>query len=157
LVMLTSALCVIVLVSMASAEAGDPKLGGFVAVTTLTTLPVAFVATVAVSLNVATPFTGSATVVLIAPVPLAAVQLAPPLAVHVRPPLALPAGGGPLPAPPPPLLGPAFVPVIVWVVVVPATTLVTPSSLVTASLATGAFRATLAVAVLLPGAGSFVA
>src|SRR5262249_48774779 len=63
LVMLRLALDVIVSVSVAEADRGSPKPGGFSAVTVLTTWPIASGATVAFNENVATAFTGSDTVV----------------------------------------------------------------------------------------------
>src|SRR5262245_60517958 len=107
------ALCVMVSVSVAEADRGSPKPAGFSAVTVLTSKPIASGATVAVSENVATALTGSDTVVSIGPVPLAAVQLPPPAAVHVQ--LGLPrmVGSGSRTMTFGALLGPPFVTVMV--------------------------------------------
>ncbi len=57
---------------------------GGVTVPALTRLPVAAALMLAVTVNVAVPFTGRLTVVLMLPLPLAAVQLDPADAAHVH-------------------------------------------------------------------------
>ncbi len=108
-----SACRVTTFVSVADALEGLPKFGGFCAVTVLLTSPWASCATVAVSRKVATAPTGSATVVSIDPVPLAAVQLPPPLALHVQLAFTSAAGSGSVTCTPVTSLGPGLLTVIV--------------------------------------------
>src|SRR5262245_39039710 len=101
-------------VSVSDTGDGFPNPPGFCAVAVFTSVvPAASGATVATNENVATAFTGSDTVVSIAPVPLGSPQVPRPAAVHVQVALATPTGSGSRTVAPLTSLGPPFVTVMV--------------------------------------------
>ena len=100
---------------------------GGVTVPALTRLPVAAALMFAVTVNVAVPFTSRLTVVLMLPLPLAAVQLEPADAAQVHVAEVIAAGKVSVTAALVTALGPLLVTVIVYVVVPPGTYVVVPS------------------------------
>lgn len=126
---------------------------GGVMLAELDTLPVAFAATVAVRVNVAVPPTARSTVVLILPVPLAEPQAEPAEAVQVQVALVSVIGRLSVTAAPATALEPALLATIVYVVCVPATSVVTLFVLVNAKSAENV-TVSVSVSLLLFGTGS---
>src|SRR5262249_25642165 len=118
--------------------------------------PTASAATVAVRLNVTVPPTGTLTVELMLPLPAGALQTPPPAPTHVHVAPVSAAGSVSITVAPTALLGPALVTGIAYVIVEPGTTVVTPLVFEMPRSVTGAASAVVAIAVLLPAAGSGV-
>src|SRR5262245_54290426 len=118
-------------VSVSVAAIGEPP--GGVAVTVLVSEPVALGLIVAVKLKVTLALTGRFTVVAKAPLPLAGPETLPPpvLPVAVQVPAVTPAGSGSETAAPVTAFGPVLLTTIVYVSLLPGTTLVLPSSIAT--------------------------
>jgi hypothetical protein len=142
--------------SVLFAELGSDAVGGGVALAVLTSVPVASGATVADARNVTFAPAGMLTVVLMLPLPDATLHVAPPAPaqLHVAP--VSTAGRLSITVAPIASLGPALLTVIVYVVVLPGTTVETPFVFVIPRFVTGAAIAVIAFAVLFPGAGSGV-
>src|SRR5262245_21586559 len=149
-----SACGVIWLVSVASLGVGSATPGGFVAVTVLTSCPVASGGTVPDKLNVTDWPASIDTVVLMEPVPLGAAPLA--AGVHVQVAFVKIAGMTSVTVTPTTSLGPLFVTTMVYVVEVPGTMVVFPSSFVTVRSAMSAPSVTDAEPLLLAVSGSGV-
>src|SRR5262249_34758166 len=154
--MATSACGVSVSESVLLAELGSDAPGPGVTVAVLTSTPTASDATVAVTVNVTVAATGTFTVALMLPVPDGVPQAPPPAPAHVQVALESAAGRVSITVAPIALLGPALVTVIVYVTVEPGTIVVTPLVLDIPRSVIGAVIAVVAIAVLLPAAGSGV-
>src|SRR5262245_4767997 len=154
--MATSAMGVIVSVSVASLGVGSTTPGGTCATTRLMSCPVASGATLPVSENVTEPPDTIVTVVAMTSVPFGWAQALGRTAVHVHVTLVRVTGGVSVSVAPVSALGPLFVIAVVYVVCVPGTTVVVPLSLVTERSAMGAPSDTDACPVLFPSSGSGV-
>ena len=118
------------------AGVGSTTVGGTVMVTVLVIVPVAPGAIAAVTVYVAVPALSSETNSLMGPLPLALPHDEPTDAAQVQLVNVTPAGGLSTTFAPATALGPALLATIVYVVLVPGTTLATPSVLVMPRLAT---------------------
>src|SRR5262245_36342332 len=148
--------CVSLSVALLLAGFGSVDPAPAVTVAVLTRTPTAPGATMAVRLNVTVPPTGTLTVELMLPLPAGALHVPPPAPMHVQVAPESAAASVSITVAPTALLGPALVTVIVYVTVEPGTTAVTPSVLAIPRSVTGAVIAVVAIAVLLPTAGSGV-
>src|SRR5262249_4861015 len=154
--MATSAMGVIVSVSVASLGVGSTTPGGTCATTRLMSCRVASGATLPVSEKVTEPPDTIVTVVAITSVPFGWPQALGWTDVQVHVTLVRVTGGVSVTVAPVTSLGPLFETTIVYVVCVPGTTVVVPLSLVTERSAMGAPSDTDACPVLFSGSGSGV-